>query len=692
MKQPIQEFFDDFRQEFMLEAEINRDLQLPEFLRSVTKELIEPGHIEGHEYCHYRHPRGHMRIDGYWFNDEDDSLALFISDFDSRLELETITKTQVNTAFDQAVRFFKACKDRNLCKNLEETSPEYGLARDIRDMQDSIRKIDFFLLSERIISDRLQSIPDATIDTVRVSFHVWDISRIYRQRSSKEHREVLDISLEDLEEKGLPCLPVDTKSSIYPTYLVVVPATVLSKLYGKYGTRLLEQNIRCFLQARSKINKGIRKTIISEPEMFFAYNNGVTATAQGIKTKQSRQGLEIVRIKDLQIVNGGQTTASLYHTERKEKASLDKISVQMKLSVIGKEESDSIVPQISEYANTQNRVSAADFFSNHPFHIRMEEFSRRIWAPAQPGAQRQSKWFYERARGQYIDAQSKLSNSGKKRFQAEYPRQQMFTKTDLAKFEKVWGEKPHIVNSGAQKNFAAFAGEIGKEWKKKEAVFNEYYFRRVISRAILFRKTERLVSGQTWYGGGYRANIVIYTLALLGFVCSQNKKSIDFEGIWKKQSVSDDFDKALCQAAKQAYDVIVRPKAGLSNVTEWCKKELCWQQVQKQAAKTWGLLPAGFKNELTSESEVTHEEKEAIKTQIMDNGIEAQKRVISYPGRAWKAFLRKASAAEILSHKEVGLLNAAARLPAKIPSEKQCIAIIGILEKAEQNGLAIDNQ
>ena len=137
----------------------------------------------------------------------------------------------------------------------------------------------------------------------------------------------------------------------------------------------MEQNVRCFLQARGNVNKGIRSTIMNEPQMFFAYNNGITATAEEVETRVTDNGLEIIRVKDLQIVNGGQTTASLFHTNRKDKAALDSIFVQMKLSVIDSEKSEIVVPRISEYANTQNRVNAADFFSNHPYHIRMEEFS-----------------------------------------------------------------------------------------------------------------------------------------------------------------------------------------------------------------------------------------------------------------------------------------------------------------------------
>jgi AIPR protein/MobA/MobL family len=226
---------------------------------------------------------------------------------------------------------------------------------------------------------------------------------------------------------------------------------------------MAKANVRTFLQARGKVNQGIRTTILTEPGMFFAYNNGITATAQSVEVEATSSGLKITRILDLQIVNGGQTTASLFHTRRKDKASLSGIFVQMKLSVIDSDESEKVVPRISEYANTQNRVNAADFFSNHPFHVRLDEFSRRIWAPAQQGAQRETKWFYERARGQYADAQAKLTPAEQKRFKAENPKPQMFTKTDLAKFENTWDERLHDDRLDRDHDFTNKSGVVHSE-------------------------------------------------------------------------------------------------------------------------------------------------------------------------------------------------------------------------------------
>ena len=488
---------------------------------------------------------------------------------------------------------------------------------------------------------------------------------------------------------ALPCLPAHVGSASYQSYLSVIPGEMLASLYGRYGARLLEQNVRSFLQARGKVNKGIRGTILNEPEMFFAFNNGITATAQAAETQTGEGGLEIVRLVDLQIVNGGQTTASLFHTQRKDKASLDGVFVQMKLSIIPTESSEEIVPKISEYANTQNRVNAADFFSNHPFHIRIEEFSRRIWAPANQGAQRETKWFYERARGQYADAQSKLTKAGKKRFQAEYPKPQMFTKTDLAKFENVWDEDPKWVNLGAQKNFGRYAARIGKEWSQSPDRFNEWYYRRVVARAIVFRAVEKLVSAQPWYNGGYRANIVAYSIAIIGELARRADKNIDFGKIWDIQGVPEPLEEALTQAAKYVNDDIIHPPEGISNISEWCKKEGCWMRLQEGLDELTDMLGEQLRRCLVSKDALAEREKSARKIQKIDDGIAAQREVLGIPAVKWKKIRIAGQEKGLFSPKEIGILQVAERIPHKIPSEKQSKVLIDIVEKARFEGMSI---
>lgn len=489
--------------------------------------------------------------------------------------------------------------------------------------------------------------------------------------------------------EGIACLPAHLGADSYQSYLIVMPGEILASLYGKYGGQLLEQNVRSFLQARGKVNQGIRSTIINEPSMFFAYNNGITATAQTVETESVDGALRITRIVDLQIVNGGQTTASLFHTRRKDKAALSNVFVQMKLSVIDSDESETVVPRISEYANTQNRVNAADFFANHPFHIRMQEFSRRLWAPAQQGAQRETRWFYERARGQYADAQAKLTPAEQRRFKAENPKPQMFTKTDLAKFENVWDDHPRWVNLGAQKNFARYAHRMGKEWEKGPDAFNEFYFKRAVARAIIFRATEKVVSTQPWYNGGYRANIVAYTLAVLSEISRRHAKSVDFMGVWNAQGINRTLEQTLAVVSQLVNEEIIRPPAGISNISEWCKKEACWSGLQAKIGDFEQRLPEAFWDELLSAEDNATDAKSARQIQKIDNGIEAQRKVFAIPAADWTRVQDVLAAKHLLTLKEAGILQIAMRMPSKVPTDKQCLVLIELIEKARLEGVVL---
>lgn len=683
MEQTVEEFFHDFRQELLAEADANDSQQLESFMWAISNELIETGFVEGYEYCHFRAQRG-LRVDGYWFDDEG-SLDIFIADFENRRELGTLTKTEVDAAFKRAINFFEASLQGRL--NPDVTTPEYGLVRQILDRRGGLRQVNFFLVSERVLSDRFQAYPDSEVSGIRSAFHIWDVARLQRQRSSRGHKEPLDIDFVELFGDGIHCLPANLGSGTYSSYLIVLPASILTALYDRYSARLLEQNVRTFLQARAQVNKGIRKTILDEPHMFFAYNNGITATAQNVETRVSGSGLQIIRLTDLQIVNGGQTTASLFHTQRKDKADISGIFVQMKLSVIDSAESEMVIPRISEYANTQNRVNAADFFSNHPFHVRMAEFSRRLWAPAREGEQRETKWFYERARGQYLDAQSKLTVAEQKRFKAEYPKPQMFTKTDLAKFENVFDDHPRWVNLGSQKNFGRYAVRIGKEWEKSSEGFNELYFQRTVARGILFRATEHLVKDQPWYNGGYRANIVAYTLAMLGEITRRKRTSVNYSRIWATQALDEQLLAALGIISTAVNEDIIQPPSGISNISEWCKREGCWTRLIDRTPEISAMLPEPFWKSLSTADDNQHQEKTARQNQKIEDGIGLQTQVIQIPAAQWSHILRKGALEGLFTPKEVDILKIAMQIPGKIPTEKQSAVLMEILARAKDERL-----
>lgn len=684
----LEQFLHDFRQEVLANAETDADFVVAEFTQTVADELVESGAADGFDACFFKSPSGGMRVDGFWFNDS--TLDLFITDFADRESLQSLTQTEVGQIFRRAEGFFTTASTKDFYMNLEETSPGYGLAREIADRRGILSKVNFYLISDRVLSERLKELSDTQEAGYTFSYQIWDISRLYRLRSSQGAREELKIDLVEMTGAGLPCLAAHPDYTLYRSYLIAVPATILADLYEKYGSRLLEQNVRSFLQVRGNVNKGIRTTIINEPEMFFAYNNGITATARQVETVERDGQTLLTSLTDFQIVNGGQTTASLFHTRRKDKVSLDSVFVQMKLSIVDEESSEEVVPKISEYANTQNKVNAADFFSNHPFHIRIENFSRRVWAPAHQGAQRETKWFYERARGQYADSQNKLSPGEQKRFQAEYPKLQMFTKTDLAKFETVWSDDPVPVNLGAQKNFAYYARRIGQEWDKNPDQFNEAYFRRLVARAIIFRRTEKIVSGQPWYSGGYRANIVAYAIAMLARVFTLQKKAYNFQTVWSTQEIPALTVTALEIAGALVHSDIMKPPPSISNISEWCKKEACWTRLQSRSDELLAQLPEKFLEDLVTAEDEEDQQRSAVKSQRMLNGIEAQRAVLNISAETWLEILNEGKKRKLYSAKETGILEVACQMPSKIPSDRQALVLLEILEKARREAIFND--
>ncbi len=420
--------------------------------------------------------------------------------------------------------------------------------------------------------------------------------------------------------------------------------------------------------------------------MFFAYNNGISATAAEVRTSDVGNGIpEIVFARDLQIVNGGQTTASIFWAQRSHGASLDHVFVQMKLNVVPLEQAALVIPKIAEYANSQNKISAADFFSNHPFHMRMEEVSRRVLAPAVGGSQYMTHWFYERARGQFLNAQAGLTSAAKKQFLLQNPRSQLITKTDLAKFENSFGLLPYVVSQGAQKNFSRFAKIVADAWEARQEQFNEEWFRNAGAKAIIFRATERLVSEQPWYDGGYRANIVTYTVALLEHTVRKSGKVLNFNDVWQKQALPRPLAGALTQLSKVVSDILTQPPEGRRNVSEWAKLEGCWLKVQDLEVN----LPADLQRSLIEKGEWRQKQKDGEQVQALDNGIAAQSEVARLGGPYWAALLEWGNKNSLLSDTDAGVLRTAAAIPRRLPSEKQSLRLMEVRRKALAEGFLI---
>jgi hypothetical protein len=413
-----------------------------------------------------------------------------------------------------------------------------------------------------------------------------------------------------------------------------MPAAALANIYERFGARLLEQNVRSFLQFSGKINKGIRNTILKEPEMFLAFNNGIAATAEQIELVQGRNGLVIKKVSDLQIVNGGQTTASIYHTWKKDKAEISHIYVQLKLTVVkNKENFGSIVSRIAEYANTQNKVSIADLSSNKPYHIEFEKLSRSIYTPHTNVRTIQTKWFYERARGQYKNARLKdgFTKAKQKQFDLQNPKNQVFTKEELAKYINAYKEVsdskkiligPHFVVQGNQKNYLKF---ILHNLEKK---LSSIYFEDCIAKAILFKTAEKVYGVKPNAIGDMRYVTVPYTISLLNHLTDSQ---LDLYRIWKAQSISEEL-KTLLYKIMVEVEAYIKQTATGGLFGEWAKKEDCWTLMKEKSFQfDFSTIRKDFidknskaKRVVVSDSEVTLKEQQ-----------ENLERVQSIPPNIW---------------------------------------------------------
>lgn len=564
-------FAETLRQDLISLAEADgAEGLLPEvFTSTMLDTLVEIGEVEEGEPCYHR-DRG-VEVSGYGIED-DEILNLFSTIYRGEVPPTSATQTDVDTALRRMRGFWDRCRSGPYHAKLEDSGPAFDMAQRIHQAAGHIRRLRLIVLTDA--SSRVEHLAADRTNGLEVIPAVWDIQRLWRLRSSGMRREAIEIDFENDHGGPIPCLTADEGAGEYRALLAIFPASVLNEIYAEYGPRLLELNVRSFLQSRGKVNRGIRDTLLEEPEHFLAYNNGISATASGVDLVDlPGGGRGIGRIRHLQIVNGGQTTASIHHAARREKADVSRAHVQAKVTLVPEERLDQIVPLISRYANSQNRISEADLTANHPFHVRVEELSRTEWAPATDGTQRQTKWFYERARGQYADAHARAGTPASQRaFKQQHPSTQRMAKTDLAKYENTWDQLPHIVSRGAQKSFVNFMERLGQRPRFEPDVD---YFRAIVAKAILFKRAERLVTEQQF--GGYRANIVTYTLALLSHHSAQR---IDLGQIWSEQDISEPLARAIVDISHRVYAVITDPP-GAANVTEYCKREACWQRMKE---------------------------------------------------------------------------------------------------------------
>ncbi len=620
--------------------------------------LSDAGETENYRLCYDEKisKRGvEHKVNAYALYENYETLDLFITIYNAESTIQPVTKADAEKAIDRVAKFFRNAIYKDYVNELEESSEIFDLAQtlaNVPEVKEFLTRVNIFLLTNGEVKADLKSTDK--VAGYPVFYRVIDINYLFNL--SEKSRVPIEI---DFESNGIsiPCIESQSENEDYQSYLAIIPGEALATIYEQYGPRLLEQNVRSFLQFTGKINKGIRTTILDEPHMFLAFNNGIAATAEEVEIIDlpDSKGKAIGFVKDFQIVNGGQTTASIYHTWKKNNADISKIFVQLKLTIIkDRKNFAEIVGRIAEYANTQNRVSASDLSSNRANHVILEKLSRTIWAPPKAGETHQTRWFYERSRGQYKNERMRygITPSRRKQFDKQNPRSQMFTKELLAKFintysEVYYGKKlvigPHFVVRGSQKNYAQF---LNYNFDNKP---DNIYFEDAVALAILFKKAEQLYGIKPNAIGDMRYITVPYSIAWLGFKLNYQ---LDLYRIWKTQELSELLQKKLYEIMVKIEDFIKSNAPG-SLYGEWAKKEECWTTIKQNDLD---ISLESLKEDLASKT--TIKRKRISDDETAQAEINASiERIRSVHPQTWKKIEKWGSETENLSQYQSNMAN-----------------------------------
>ncbi len=634
-----------------------------------------------------------VEVDGY-SDDELESagvLTVFVALMKGEGEIQTIKSDELKRQYEAAMRFVAMSLTGELDRDefVETTDPARDLVRLIYLNRavarargtELVQRVRICILTDAVMGSRTKHATRQSNEGIIYEQHIWDLERLYRMERSCG-QEPVDIVTAEQGVSGIQAIPASRAEAGYEAYLCVMPGSLLADIYDLYGTRLLESNIRAFLSTKVSANKGMRKTIIGEPANFFAFNNGITATAASIERATNGS---ITRLVGFQIVNGGQTTATLHSTRAKDHADLSQVYVQMKLTVLPAEQAGDLVPDIAKYANTQTKVSDADLASASHVHRKIEELSRRIAAPARVGSTVSTYWYYERARAQFDTDLGRLSPAEQKKFLMLRPRAQVITKTDLAKVEAAWDGRPYEASLGAQKNFIRFAAKFENEFAEHEEKLNERWFKHIVAKTILFDTLDVVVAKAPWYAG-YKANVVAYALAKLAFMAREVRNEVDLDAIWKAQNVPDGLQGQLGEIAQAVNGVLTSPPPERKNVTEWAKKIECWHRVQ---ALSIAFAPAA-RRYLRDRSEERDDSRDAKRDEQENIAIQAQADCLSKAQQGyWSSALSWRGTKQVIGAggKLYDILRTAASKGVHfVPTEKQAEVLQQIAAKIEDNG------
>ena len=572
----IKEFAQEFIEGIKTSVEMNETDYNQELATAILEYIEDNGEINAPELCMFQKTRA--RLTAYDYNDEAESLDLFFLITADSL-VGKINRNKVEQGFNYLSGFYREAMQGTLLNNTQHGEELEEVVKLVQSTKSNINQLRLYVITDGLVDPSyVPSSVESVDESFIIEFNVWDMQRVYQQHNIRAGKEKVEIDFPTNYNTELQCLKMSEENPYVDAYLAIIPGSTLAKIYKRYQQVLLEKNVRTFLQFKGIVNKGIRKTLREEPDMFFSYNNGISTTAREIEVKEVEGSLYITRLYDWQIVNGGQTTASIAASMSDKNVDLSKVFVPMKISVIRDiENEDTIVKAISTTTNSQTAIKNSDFSANEPYLVDMENFSRTEWVP-NGNNKPICKWYFERTRGQYLDQLAQLSGYNEKAFKIEYPKQKTVTKTDLAKSETSWRQRPYDVCRGAEKSYALFVSEINRE----KPTINATYFRHIIAKGILFQTIDRMVQSKQL--GGYKANMNSYIMASISFLSNGR---LDFNYIWQHQSIQQEVIEKIEKLIPVVWSHLTGSNTATnqsSNVGEWSKKSQCWNNLKTRLA------------------------------------------------------------------------------------------------------------
>ncbi|WP_409294055.1 AIPR family protein [Peribacillus sp. SCS-26] len=538
-----------------------------------------------------------IAVNAYSYDEDSSILDIFVSDYSfdqNEDDLLTINMTEAAEIGSKAKRFITNAK--TLVSSIDESLQSYDLAKLIADQFASLEEVNIYVITNRFyLTNKPVNITIPGIDTVNVQ--VWDIDRVQQLLTIEQgmQNDYIDFEKElgETFEMMLVPDPIQGGTKQFDCYVGYISAELLAKAYDIWGPKLVERNVRSFLQARGATNKGIRNTLKDplQRKMFVAYNNGISTVAKSGEF-EAVNGSGVFKFKGLggwQIVNGGQTTASI-HQAYKDGIDLKDVYVQAKLTLLKSSDigsdhhylEDQMVSRISEYANTQNKINKSDLLANSRFMADLEKFSRNIWIPALDGRKPENKWYFERARGQYmVDTNRRKRGKEQSDFKKLYPKDKVLTKVEVAKYFMSWEGYPHVSSKGGEEAFTKFMDANKEFWKSdnQQTKMTLSVYQKLIARTIINKRVTEIVDEMKLKG--YKANVIYYTTAMLHHL---HAGQIDLVEVWEHQGLSDKWDEVIRIIADKTL-FYLKESAGDRNVTQWAKQEACWVQFKEMWTK-----------------------------------------------------------------------------------------------------------